>query len=84
MTTNTATYGQAIAAQERLVRRGMLAPTQTHEIVDALERPEYGSVWLTCSCRKHFAFKVDDSERAERVYAAHVLESLRISLGLAA
>ena len=65
-----------------LVARGELAPAAIHEIVEAEERPEYVSVWLTCSCRKHFAFKVDDSERAERAYTQHV--RAEISLAVAA
>ncbi len=83
-TTNVATYEQAVALQTRLVRRALLQPTQVHEIDEADERPEYGTVWLHCTCGHWTSFHLDDADRGERLYARHVTEGLRDTLAVAA
>lgn len=85
MTTATVTtYEQALEVQSRLLRRAMLRPAQTHAIALTEERSEFGSVWVRCTCGHWTSFRVDDAERGERLYARHVLETLRDTLAVAA
>ena len=83
-TTDLPTYDAALTYQLRLVSRSLLGATEVHEIAESVERPEYGSVWVRCSCGEHVKFKADDAERGERLYVQHVAFSLRARLAVAA
>lgn len=81
-------FAQVSDLQSALVRRGELASTDVHEIVEADERPQYGSVWVRCACGAWFSFRNDnhDEARAMGAYTLHMADSLglRVRLGRAA
>ncbi len=83
-TTDLPTYDAALTYQLRLVGRSLLGAAEVHEIAETVERPQFGSVWVRCTCGQHVSFKADDAERGERLFVQHVGFSLRARLAVAA
>jgi hypothetical protein len=77
-------YEQAVVSQAHLVRTRRLNEAEVHEIAETEERPDFGSVWVRCTCGAFTSFRAAEAERGERLYLAHVLEALQATFATAA